>query len=134
MAELIVFDMEWNMGYQPKHFDYKGTQQLLRGEIIQIGAVRMVDGQLKERFSINLKPRIFPKLHHHVAKVTGLTQADLENGVPIREGLQQFMDWCVEGAPTYPLRRELLEKQKETVEAEIAHMNKVLDMLRFRMR
>lgn len=94
MAELIVFDMEWNMGYQPKHFDYKGTQQLLRGEIIQIGAVRMVDGQLKERFSINLKPRIFPKLHHHVAKVTGLTQADLENGVPIREGLQQFMDWC----------------------------------------
>lgn len=42
------------------------------------------------------------------------------------------MDWCVEGASTYPLRRELLEKQKETVEAEIAHMNKVLDMLRFK--
>ena len=28
--------------------------------------------------------------------------------------------------------RELLEKQKETVEAEIAHMNKVLDMLRLK--
>ena len=46
--------------------------------------------------------------------------------------IKQFMDWCVEGASTYPLRRELLEKQKETVEAEIAHMNKVLDMLRFK--
>ena len=48
------------------------------------------------------------------------------------QGMKQFMDWCVEGASTYPLRRELLEKQKETVEAEIAHMNKVLDMLRFK--
>ena len=53
------------------------------------------------------------------------------SGLEIKD-IKQFMDWCVEGAPTYPLRRELLEKQKETVEAEIAHMNKVLDMLRFK--
>ena len=54
-----------------------------------------------------------------------------KSGMEIKD-IKQFMDWCVEGASTYPLRRELLEKQKETVEAEIAHMNKVLDMLRFK--
>ena len=41
------------------------------------------------------------------------------SGLEIKD-IKQFMDWCVEGASTYPLRRELLEKQKETVEAENA--------------
>ena len=36
---LIVFDLEWNIGYQPKTFLYHGAEQTLRGEIIQIGAV-----------------------------------------------------------------------------------------------
>lgn len=53
------------------------------------------------------------------------------SGLEIKD-IKQFMDWCVEGASTYPLRKELLKKQKETVEAEIAHMNKTLDMLRFK--
>ena len=38
---LIVFDLEWNIGYQPKTFLYHGTELTLRGEIIQIGAVRI---------------------------------------------------------------------------------------------
>ena len=42
------------------------------------------------------------------------------------------MDCCVEGASTYPQRKELFEQQKKTVEAEIAHMNRVLDMLKFK--
>lgn len=53
------------------------------------------------------------------------------SGLEIKD-IKQFMDWCMEGASTYPLRKELLEKQKATVKAEIAHMNKILDMLRFK--
>lgn len=53
------------------------------------------------------------------------------SGLEIKD-IKQFMDWCMEGASTYPLRKGLLEKQKETVEAEIDHMNKILDMLRFK--
>lgn len=94
MAELIVFDMEWNMGYQPKTFHYKGIEQVLRGEVIQIGAVKMEGQQIKDTFRVTLRPRIFKKLHHHVAKVTGLTQSDINAGIPIKEGLEQFMNWC----------------------------------------
>ena len=36
MAQLVIFDMEWNMGYQPKTFRYQGVEQTLRGEVIQI--------------------------------------------------------------------------------------------------
>ena len=31
---------------------------------------------------------IFRKLQHHIAKVTGLTQADLDKGEPIVQGLR----------------------------------------------
>ena len=46
-----------------------------------------------------------------------------KSGLEIKD-IKQFMDWCVEGADTYPQRKELFEKQKEIVEAEIEHMNK----------
>ena len=54
-----------------------------------------------------------------------------KSGLEIKD-IKRFMDWCVEGASTYPQRKELFEQQKKTVEAEIAHMNRVLDMLTFK--
>ena len=90
---LIVFDLEWNIGYQPKTFLYHGTELTLRGEIIQIGAARINDrGDVLDTFEVNLKPHIFRKLQHHIAKVTGLSQGDLDAGLPMKEGLQKFLD------------------------------------------
>ena len=54
-----------------------------------------------------------------------------KSGLEIRD-IKQFMDWCVEGASTYSQRKALIEKQKEKLEADIIHMNKVLDMLKFK--
>ena len=92
---LIVFDLECNIGYQPKTFLYHGTELTLRGEIIQIGAVRInARGDVLDTFEVNLRPRIFRKLQHHIAKVTGLSQGDLDAGLPMKEGLQKFLDWA----------------------------------------
>ena len=92
---LVLFDLEWNIGYQPYTFNYHGVQQTFRGEIIEIGAVKIdEDANVLDTFSIHLRPRIFRKLQHHIAKVTGLTQEDLDNGAPIVQGLRRFMQWC----------------------------------------
>ena len=92
---LVLFDLEWNIGYQPFIFNYHGVQQTLRGEIIEIGAVKIdEDANVLDTFSIHLRPRIFRTLQHHIAKVTGLTQADLDRGEPIVQGLRRFMQWC----------------------------------------
>lgn len=81
---LIVFDLEWNMGNAPKTFNYHGAELTLRGEIIQIGAVRVDEnGDVLDTFEMTLRPRIFRKLHWRIAEVTGLSQGDLEAGVPI---------------------------------------------------
>lgn len=53
------------------------------------------------------------------------------SGLEIKD-IKQFMDWCMEGASTYPQRKEMFERQKANVEEEIARMNKTLDMLRFK--
>ena len=41
MAEknLILFDLEWNIGYKPYTFNYHGVEQVLRGEIINSIAI-----------------------------------------------------------------------------------------------
>ena len=54
-----------------------------------------------------------------------------KSGLEIKD-IKQFMDWCVEGASTYPQRKALFEKQRKRLEAELIHMNKVLDMLKFK--
>ena len=46
--------------------------------------------------------------------------------------IRQFMDWCVEGPSTYPQRKAMFEDRKAHMEAEIAHMNRALDMLKFK--
>lgn len=92
---LVLFDLEWNIGYQPFIFNYHGVQQTFRGEIIEIGAVKIdEDANVLDTFSIHLRPRIFRCLQHHIAKVTGLTQEDLDRGEPIIQGLRRFMKWC----------------------------------------
>ena len=44
------------------------------------------------------------------------------SGLEIKD-IKQFMQWCGEGSSTYPQRRELFLRQKQTVEAEIARMD-----------
>ena len=54
-----------------------------------------------------------------------------KSGMEIKD-IRQFMEWCAQGSSTYPQRRDMFIRQKESVEAEIARMNRVLDMLSFK--
>lgn len=93
--QLIVFDLEWNIGYKPWTFRYNGAEMTLRGEIIQIGAVKIDENaKVLDTFFVQLRPRIFRKLQHHIAKVTGLTQGDLMAGIPFKEGMERFARWA----------------------------------------
>lgn len=54
-----------------------------------------------------------------------------KSGLEIKE-IKQFMEWCTLGSQTYPQRRALFLKQKEQVEAEIARLNRVMDMINYK--
>lgn len=88
------------------------------------------------------KQGLFPKMER-VAGIRQFNGREIEalrmidclkkSGLEIKD-IKQFMDWCAEGPSTYPQRKELFEKQRKTVEAEIEHMNRVSDMLKFKCR
>ena len=90
---LVLFDLEWNIGYQPYTFNYHGVQQTFRGEIIEIGAVKIdEDANVLDTFSIHLRPRIFRKLQHHIAKVTG--RAHRAGAAPFYEAVRPGRRVC----------------------------------------
>ncbi|WP_216666271.1 MerR family transcriptional regulator [Actinomyces faecalis] len=52
-------------------------------------------------------------------------------GVEIKD-IRRFMDWCEQGPETFGQRRELFETQLATVEAQIAHLERIRAMIRFK--
>lgn len=54
-----------------------------------------------------------------------------KSGLEIKD-IKQYMAWCQEGSKTYELRKEMFEKQKLEVEAQIEKLNKTLAMLDFK--
>lgn len=104
-------------------------------------------GQVAEMFGLPIstlryydKQGLFPKMER-VSGIRKFSETEIEalrvieclkkSGLEIKD-IKQFMDWCVEGSSTYPQRKALFEKQRERLEAELIHMNKVLDMLKFK--
>jgi DNA-binding transcriptional MerR regulator len=53
------------------------------------------------------------------------------SGLEIKD-IKQFMDWVTEGPTSYEKRKALFEARKEAVEAEIARLDKMLDMVKFK--
>ncbi len=104
-------------------------------------------GQVAEMFSLPIstlrfydKEGLFPNMHRENG-IRKFSDNELEalrvieclkkSGLEIKD-IKQFMAWCSEGASTYQNRYELFVAQKARVEADIVHMNKVLDMLKFK--
>ena len=91
---LVLFDLEWNIGYKPYIFNYHGVQQTFRGEIIEIGAVKLNEDMTPgEEFKIDVKPVYFKRMHYKVKKLTGFDRERLAAGVSFPEALAQFRAW-----------------------------------------
>ena len=94
----IVMDMEWNQPWPGSPSAKKVLPVQIRGEIIQIGAVRVTeDQQVADEFQIMIKPKYYRHLNRRVSKLTGIKEARLrEEGIPFPEALEQFRQWCGE--------------------------------------
>jgi len=94
----IVLDMEWNQPWPGSPSAKKVLPVAIRGEIIQIGAVRVTeDQQVTDEFQILIKPKYYRHLNRRVSKLTGIKETRLrEEGVPFPEAMEQFRAWCGE--------------------------------------
>ena len=94
----IIMDMEWNQPWPGSPSSKKVLPVKIRGEIIQIGAVRVTeDQQVADEFQIMIKPKYYRHLNRRVSKLTGIKESRLrDEGVPFHEAMEQFRQWCGE--------------------------------------
>ena len=96
--QYIVLDMEWNQPWPGSPSAQKVLPVQIRGEIIQIGAVRITEEQqVADEFQVLIKPKYYKRLNRRVSKLTGIKEAQLrDNGVPMAEAMAAFRSWCGE--------------------------------------
>ena len=94
----IVLDMEWNQPWPGSPSAKKVLPVQIRGEIIQIGAVRLTeDQQVADEFQVLIKPKYYRRLNRRVSKLTGIKESQLrDNGVSMVEAMTRFQQWCGE--------------------------------------
>ena len=94
----IVLDMEWNQPWPGSPSSKKVLPVAIRGEIIQIGAVRLDDQNCPgDEFQVMVVPKIYRHLNRRVSKLTGIKETRLRSeGVPFPEAMEQFRLWCGE--------------------------------------
>ncbi len=96
--DYIVLDMEWNQPWPGSPSAKKVLPVQIRGEILQIGAVRVTqDRQVEDEFQVLIKPKYYRRLNRRVSKLTGIKESRLrEEGVSMQEAMEQFRAWCGE--------------------------------------
>ncbi len=93
--DYIVLDMEWNQPWPGSPSSRKVLPVQIRGEIIQIGAVRVAEQQVKDEFQVLIKPKYYRRLNRRVSKLTGIKETRLrEEGIGMKEAMERFRQWC----------------------------------------
>ena len=90
----IVFDLEWNIAGHANKVD-PAIKAAIPFEIIEIGAVRL-DENFKplNRFSVNVRPQLYPILSGYVAAVTRRMQQSMKFGLSFQDAARSFRDFC----------------------------------------
>lgn len=92
----ITLDLEWNQAYAEKALAVqKRLSRRLRGEVIQIGAVKLDKNMMPcGSYQVIVKPKYFKKIHKHVSVLTGITQDQMDLGISLPEAAEKFRKFC----------------------------------------
>ena len=96
--DYIVLDMEWNQPWPGSPSAQKVLPVQIRGEIIQIGAVRITEDRVvADEFQVLIRPKYYRRLNRRISKLTGIKESRLtEEGIPFPEAMEKFQAWCGE--------------------------------------
>jgi len=114
--QYIVLDIEWNQAWPGSTSAQKAPS--LRGEIIQLGAVKLnADMTPGEEYQQLVYPKFFSRISKRVAQLTGIHDSDVrEHGLPFPMVVKSFRKFCGDdfalltwGCDDIPMLRENLD-------------------------
>ena len=90
----IVLDLEWNTALDRSSGKYVN-------EIVEIGAVKLND-KFKEidRFSCLIISKLTNRLSGRFKRLTGITNFDMQSGIPFEEAISSYQKWAGKNAVT----------------------------------
>lgn len=89
----IVLDLEWNQRLKGQGRITEPVR--LRGEIIQIGAVKLDESySVTDTFKVMITPVYYKVMHQMVSEITNITTEDLQEGLTFPEAYESFASWC----------------------------------------
>lgn len=89
----IVFDLEWNQAQSKEQAISQPIK--LSGEIIQIGAIKLDRSfEIIDRFEIMVRPVYYTQMNSKVKQLTGISQEDIEGGMPFETAYKSFLKFC----------------------------------------
>ena len=94
--DYIVLDMEWNQPWPGSPSARKVLPVQIRGEILQIGAVRVTENrEVADEFQVLIRPKFYKRLNRRVSKLTGIKESQLrDEGVAMEDAISAFRTWC----------------------------------------
>lgn len=91
----IIVDLEWNQAMSSTSPVFNHLPIHLRGEIIEIGAVKLnSDLTPGEEFRCYVNPVWFKKMHYKVKALTGIDSNVLSHALSFPKALKKFLSWC----------------------------------------
>ncbi|MBZ9606307.1 exonuclease domain-containing protein [Clostridium estertheticum] len=90
----IIFDLEFNQGYNYTKDTKNITNPKCPFEIIQIGAVKLNDNfETIGALDVLVKPEIYTIINPFVKELTGITMDELDRGKPFKEMYKEFLEF-----------------------------------------
>ena len=99
--EYIVFDLEFNQGFNKKT-NKTYSDNACPFEIIQLGAVKLDSNfNIIAAFDTFIKPCLYTSMHPYVAKITGIKIEYLENAPTFKEAFKKFTEFVSSDDPIF---------------------------------
>ncbi len=91
--QYIVLDLEWNQAISKEKLVTEPVK--LRGEIVQIGAVKLDEKfNTVDTFKIMISPRYYKIMNYKVRELTGIKTSDIRRGYAFPLAYGFFKKWC----------------------------------------
>lgn len=125
----IILDLEWDSTF------FKAQKRFIN-QILQIGAVKLNQNfDIVDTFEVTIKSAISNKVTGRFARLTGITNEIMRQGVPFAEAVEAYNNWVGDDAVTMTWSNSdlytIISNEEDLLKGKRFRIEKYLDLQKF---